>query len=298
MISVLIPTYNYNVLPLVKNIYEQCLKAAVVFEVLVLDDASTDEKISEENAKINSIQHCSFQVLDENLGRSKIRNLLAEKAKYNWLLFLDADTFPSNSEFIENYLSTFSEKNSVVFGGIKYPETSSETFSLRHKYGTERESLSVSERLKNPYRSFITMGFAIKKEIFQKIKFNEKLAGYGYEDSVFANELQKKNISILHIDNPVIHLNLETNEHFIKKSEMALQNLLNFYDSGAVDANTVKILKIYLKLKRINLLFGMRWFFKIFKNQILKNLNSAKPSLFLFDLYRLGYLSFIMSKNA
>jgi len=37
------------------------------------------------------------------------------------------------------------------------------------------------------------MGFAIKKEVFEKIKFNEKLAGYGYEDSVFAFELQKNN---------------------------------------------------------------------------------------------------------
>src|SRR5690606_24025042 len=142
--------------------------------------------------------------------------LLAEKAKFDWLLFLDADTFPSSSNFIQHYLEVFSTKNSVIFGGIEYPKNTTENFSLRHKYGTERESLSLEERLKNPYRSFITMGFAIKKEVFETLKFNEKLSGYGYEDSVFGFELQKNNISLLHIENPIIHLNLETNIEFIK----------------------------------------------------------------------------------
>lgn len=142
------------------------------------------------------------------------------------------------------------------------------------------------------------MGFAIKKEVFETIKFNESLAGYGYEDSVFAFELRKNNISILHIENPVIHLNLENNEAFIKKSELALQNLLRFYETGVIDANTVKILKTYVTLKSCNLLFGAQWFFTIYKNGLLKNLKSANPSLLFFDLYRLGYLSSIKTQNA
>ncbi|MBK5213909.1 MAG: glycosyltransferase [Flavobacteriaceae bacterium] len=298
MISILIPTYNYNIFSLVENLYEQCEKANIVFEILVLDDASTDKKTSKENSKINLLDHCSFQILSENIGRSKIRNLLAEKAKFEWLLFLDADTFPSNPEFITKYLAAFSKEASVIFGGIEYPKNNSENSSLRYKYGTERESLPLAERIKNPYRSFITMGFAIKKEVFRKIKFNEKLAGYGYEDSAFAYELQKNSIALLHIDNPVIHLNLETNEDFIKKSELALRNLMNFYNSEEIDGETVKILKTYLKLKRLNLLFAVRQFFKISEKSILKNLNSPKPSLFFFDLYRLGYLCSLKPKDA
>lgn len=297
MISILIPTYNYNVFHLVENLYKQCENAGIAYEILVIDDASNEHNIINENSKINSFENCSFQVLEENIGRSKIRNLLAEKAKYGWLLFLDADTFPSNPEFISKYISAFTEESPVIFGGIRYPEKSSENFSLRHKYGVERESLSLSERIKNPYRSFITMGFAIKKEVFGKIKFNEKLSGYGYEDSVFGYELQKNKIPLQHIQNPVIHLNLETNADFIKKSQLALQNLLNFYKTGAIDDETVKILKTYLKLKRSNLLFGLRWFFNLSKNKMLKNLNSPEPSLLYFDLYRLGYLSTLKPKD-
>ncbi len=298
MISILIPTYNYNVFPLAENLQKQCENANILYEILVLDDASTDIKSLEENSKINSLKHCSFEVLDKNIGRSKIRNLLAEKAAYDWLLFLDADTFPSNSEFIANYVAAFPEESSVVFGGIAYPKNDSKQYSLRYKYGIERECLSLAERIKNPYRSFITMGFAVKKEIFEILKFNEKLAGYGYEDSVFGYELQKNNIPLQHIDNPIIHLNLETNEDFIKKSQLALQNLLNFYTDGSIDSDTVKILKIYLKLKKWNLLFAARGFFTVFKNPVLKNLASPKPSLSLFDLYRLGYLSSLKTNNA
>ena len=271
--------------------HSQCENADLIYEILVLDDASTDKNTSEENSKINELTNSNFEILQKNIGRSKIRNLLAEKAKYDWLLFLDADTFPSSSEFIINYIKSINSENAIVYGGINYPENTSEAFSLRHTYGIERESLSLRERLKNPYRSFITMGFAIKKEVFQSIKFNENLRGYGYEDSVFAYELQKKKIPLLHIDNPVIHLNLESTDDFIKKSELALQNLLDFYKTGAIDGETVKILSIYLKLKNLGLLFSVRWFFSLSKNIILKNIRSSKPSLFLFDLYRLGYLS-------
>lgn len=298
MISILIPTYNYSVFSLAANLQKQCENATIDFEILVLDDASTLKNIVEENSKINALENCSFEVLEKNIGRSKIRNVLAEKAKYNWLLFLDADTFPSNSNFIQHYLGVFSKENSVIFGGIEYPKNATENFSLRYKYGSERESLSLGERLKNPYRSFITMAFAIKKEVFEKIKFNENLAGYGYEDSVFAKDLKKHNIALLHIDNPVVHLNLEHSEDFIKKSELALQSLMKFYKNSAIDGETVKILKIYLKLKKWNLLFVVRELFVHFKNPLLKNLNSPKPSLFFFDLYRLGYLSSLKSKDA
>lgn len=298
MISVLIPTYNYNVLPLATALHNQCEDVGIAFEIIALDDASTDETFQKDNDKINTLPYGRFEVMETNLGRSKIRNLLATKAKYGWLLFLDADTFPANPDFISKYVTAISEETAVIFGGISYPEKTAEHFSLRHKYGMQRESLPLEKRLKNLYRSFITMGFAIKKEVFEKIKFNEQLAGYGYEDSVFSHDLQKLDIPLKHIANPVVHLNLETNEQFLKKSELALQNLLNFYNQGAVDAETVKILNTYLKLKKWKLLIAVRGFFKISERPLLKNLRSPKPSLFLFDLYRLGYLSTLNGKNA
>ena len=109
MLSILIPTYNYNTLLLVKTLQQQAIESKVVFEILALDDASTDKQCSVENKKINALDHCSFLENEKNIGRTATRNILAKKAKYDWLLFLDADVIPLNHDYIETYALCRSE---------------------------------------------------------------------------------------------------------------------------------------------------------------------------------------------
>ena len=104
MLSILIPTYNYNTLKLVKNLQYQGVKSDVNFEILVLDDASSNSQCSTENKKINALDHCSFLENEKNVGRTATRNILANKAKYNWLLFLDADVTPLDDKLIASYV--------------------------------------------------------------------------------------------------------------------------------------------------------------------------------------------------
>lgn len=293
MISILIPTYNYIVFPLVKNLHQQIENIGIPFEITVMDDASTHSESILENEKINKLSNCELIPLKENIGRSKIRNHLAEHAKFDWLLFLDADTMPTSEKFLQTYLDAFNSGESVIYGGVHYSENFPRSCSLRHRYGLQREAVPVDVRKKNPHHAFITMAFAIKKTVFDKVKFNEKLDGYGYEDSVFAHKLQQQSISILHIDNPVTHRNLETNEVFIQKSHLALKNLLKFHEEGQLNDDNVTILNLYLRLKKYRFLFLIRGFFKVFRNMLKKNLASSHPSLFYFDVYRLGYLSSI-----
>ena len=49
MISILIPTYNYNVFPLVKEAHHQGEKAGIPFEILVYDDCSPNPVGENEN---------------------------------------------------------------------------------------------------------------------------------------------------------------------------------------------------------------------------------------------------------
>ena len=51
MLSILIPTYNLNTLLLVKTLQRQALKSNISFEIVVLDDASSDPQSSIENRK-------------------------------------------------------------------------------------------------------------------------------------------------------------------------------------------------------------------------------------------------------
>jgi len=55
MLSVLIPTYNYNVVPLVKALYVQLEKQNILFEIIIFDNAS-NSILNIENQKINKIK--------------------------------------------------------------------------------------------------------------------------------------------------------------------------------------------------------------------------------------------------
>ena len=91
MLSICIPTYNYDVEKLVSDLSRQCEEASVEFEILVLEDGS-DEKFVNKNNAIESIRGAKHIVSRENFGRSVTRNRLAYAAKYGKLIFIDCDT--------------------------------------------------------------------------------------------------------------------------------------------------------------------------------------------------------------
>lgn len=90
MLSILIPTYNYVCVKLVTDLQQQAERLECPYEILVADDASEDA-FKRENRKINGIPGCKYIELQENVGRSRIRNILGRLARYDFFLFLDCD---------------------------------------------------------------------------------------------------------------------------------------------------------------------------------------------------------------
>ena len=86
MLSILIPVYNYDIFPLVKMLNEEAIRLEVIFEILCLDDASDDMEIQICNKAVQKFNNCIFEILAENIGRSEIRNKLAEKAHFENLI--------------------------------------------------------------------------------------------------------------------------------------------------------------------------------------------------------------------
>ncbi len=296
MLSILIPIYNFDVRKFVKELHLQCKKANVEFEIILVDDASKN-KFQELNKVLEKLKFVNYIQLKENIGRSKIRNLLAEKAKYEYLLFADCDTFPSDENFIIRYLENC-KNNKVICGGITYydKKPASQKEYLRWFYGKNREVRKANERNLYPNKSFMTGNYLINKLIQDDIKFNEKISQYGHEDTLFGIELKRKNIIVKHIDNPIIHLGLETCSEFIEKTKKSIENLLflteNFTYSELYE--DIKLLKVYRKTAKFSFLFKI--YFKIFKKITEKKLCSNSPSLKLFDLYKLAYLHTIKNK--
>ncbi|MCF6364744.1 MAG: glycosyltransferase [Bacteroidales bacterium] len=297
MLSVLIPIYNFDIRQFINELHSQAVHNKIDFEIILADDAS-DLNFRKINIETDKLENVKYIQLTKNIGRSAIRNYLAEQAKYDYLLFADCDSEIQNKDFIKKYI--FDCKNEVVLcGGRTYkkdkPFCNKEYF--RWYYGTKREVKNAEERNKFPNRSFMTNNYIISKSIHNLIKFDEKIAEYGHEDTLFGTELKRKNIKIKHIDNPLIHIGLETCTDFISKTKNGIENLvylLKSYDYPELFED-IKLLNIYKKTSSLSFLF--RLYFKIFRKLTEKNLCGTHPSLKLFDLYKLAYLHKINRKK-
>ncbi|WP_433836574.1 glycosyltransferase family 2 protein [Flavobacterium anhuiense] len=295
MLSILIPVYNYNVLPLVSELVKQCNSSGIIFEILCFDDASN--LFITENQKIDQFQNCCFVVLEKNIGRSAIRNLLAEKAVYQNLLFLDADTFPANPNFISIYISQINNTEKIVYGGILYPTSKPQKEKLlRWVYGKKREALSVSERIKNPYLCFLSLNFLIKKSTFSIVKFNENIPNLRHEDTLFSFNLKENKFEVIHIENPVFHLGLEDSKTFLHKSEEAVLTLKSLVESCLIPSEYTKLSHYFQIIEKYHLQGITAFGFNVFQPLLIKQFLSRKPSLLLFDLYRLGYYCSLKTK--
>ena len=294
MISILIPIYNWDVTKLIDDLHSQAMHTDKEFEFILIDDES-DESYKNINRSINEYSNLQYIELIENIGRSKIRNRLAAMAKYEHLIFMDCDSQIVTNNYIENYLKHCEGEKVVCGGRVYYPAPpDDENLLLRWKYGVHRESTIARIRNNSPNRSFMTNNFMISKSIFNKITFDEKLIGYGHEDTLFGLELARNSISINHIDNQLFHVGLESADEFLSKTNQGLSNLLlllNTKENLAIDLiENVKVLKIFTKFKKFCLVWITAFLFNLFKKYIIRNLKSNNPSLLFFDFYKLGYL--------
>lgn len=288
-LSILIPIYNFQVIPLVHDLTAQCNDLNMEYEIICVDDFSSPE-YQVQNQDLKAIENCTYLKLEKNAGRSKIRNHLAQLAKYKWLLYMDCDSIVPNHNFIKKYVELIEKnKHEVVYGGRIHPKNVDSSVILRYKYGRQREEKPAALRSKNPYLSFMTNNFVISKELYVAIKSDESIIGYGYEDVRFALELQQKNIPILHIDNPLVHIGLEKNKVFIDKTNEGMRNLALLIQNNKIDQR-VKIVKYFKLLKRFNAFKLFQKMYALIDKKIFKNLHSNKPSLFYFDLYKLNRL--------
>lgn len=288
MLSILIPTYNYNVYPLVTELKNQAYNLGITFEILVQDDAS--KKFLEENREINLLQHCSYTLNHTNLGRGNNINLLNNQAKFDYVLIMEADAFPEKKTYLKDLIAAINKETIVLFGGVTYPNQEPDKDKLlRWKYGNERESVSLSERLKNPYHFVFTWNLLLKKEILSKHHFPYNVKDYGYEDVVFIKQLKENKIPIQHFNNMLIHFNSETSIAFLNKTEDAVKTLHQLISNKKLLIEDVKIGKASKMIQLLHLESLARFLFKKTSSKLKANLTSSRPSLLILDLYKLGY---------
>lgn len=284
-LSVLIPTYNYNARALVLSMSEQAKAEHIDAEVIVGDDASTTE-----TAWMDEVEHENgVRIIhaEHNLGRARIRNLMAEEAQGTWLLFVDADALvPEHFSLKKSIDAGFGAP--VVCGGCYHPEVNpNPEATLRYKYERTADCYRSAEvRNQHPHRQLSTFNLLVRRDVFMNLRFDERCTEYGYEDTLFGVRLGYDGIPIAHIDNPLIHNGMDSNAEFLKKTETAMRTL---HRIANLMPRNYGIVGAAYKLKRLHLTWAMRLFYKLFRKPMHANLLSHHPNLFIFKLYKLGY---------
>ena len=301
VLSVCIPVYNSEVKELVVAIAKQIVINNYPVEIIVLDDASRADLEAINRNSIDGINNIRYISLPENVGRSAIRNRFLELANGEFILFIDGDSNVIKEDFIGNYLQSIqSTSGDLIFGGSIYQnERPPRDKYLRWKYSISRESKSALDRTNSHY-GFKTNNFTIKKALLSNFPFDERINGYGHEDTLFGFNLLIKGIKIVHVENPVLNTCLDSNPTFLAKTSESIHNLWFIHKEIQPSVNFinhVRLLKTYYhfrKLRAIPLLRFVNYFVGKMNERLLK---SGWFTLRMFDFYKLALLINIAEKK-
>ena len=181
------------------------------FEVIVVNDCSIDntENVIDEFAKIfPNLKKVNIKEDDYYKHGKKIAIVIGIKgAKYDNLLFTDADCYPANEHWISEMSSGFSDKHEIVLGYGAYKRESGflnklirfDTFLIAANY--------LSAAIKGKAYMGVGRNLAYKKDLFYKQKgFSKHYHIQSGDDDLFINAAcNKDNTSIIVSHNAITY---------------------------------------------------------------------------------------------
>ena len=185
-ISVIIPSYNssHTLCHTIEGILHQ---ENVQAKEIIIVDSSDDGNIEKIKTKYQAFDHIVFSNAGIKVMPAMGRNIGAESAKGNILVFLDSDVIPSQ-QLLEHILNAY-EKGCLVGGvGVDIPEFQiSNLVALAQYYLQFNEYLPTGEKRKKPFLPSCNL-FCDKDLFYKAGKFPEMRAS---EDVVFGLNISK-----------------------------------------------------------------------------------------------------------
>lgn len=188
MISVIIPLYNKE--NSIEGTIQSVLKQKGDFEIVVIDDGSSDRSCEE----VKAIQDKRIKLVTQpNGGPSRARNTGIDNAKGEWLLFLDAD-----DKLLPGALQSFIDLSK------RYPQIRCFAFDfiISRKEGENKFYNKKGVRFfNNPIKGwckrllFPRTGAAFfRKDVLDKFRFNNQLRRY--EDAEWLFRIMGENVFV------------------------------------------------------------------------------------------------------
>jgi GT2 family glycosyltransferase len=177
-ISAILPTLNAA--DLTRRTVERHLEAAAVcdvpFEVIVVDDGSNEAGLT----KLRKLESLGVRIIENrvNLGRGGAINRGAREARGNYLLILDCDCPPADSDFLRSHVDAVKADVDVSIGGLR---------GVGRDFWSRYQELSVKRRERqfragNLY-AFTSQNVMIRADCYRRIDgYDERYDRYGFED--------------------------------------------------------------------------------------------------------------------
>ena len=251
VLSVLIPFFRDNPSSLIEKLTSI---AGSSVEILTYDDGTDDKDLSRDVSAAVKSATCQATLFTahENRGRAYGRNHLFEAAKADWVLFLDADMMPIDDHFIENYLTEIkSETSDVLFGGFKVVETRGTYETEIHRVmSITSDCAPAAERQRLGPKNVASSNLCVRKTVLIAEPFDTGFKGWGWEDSEWAARVNES-FRLKHIDNPALHLGLETTETMLKRFRTSGPNYIRFTQRHPALAKSLPLHKWVTRLRKL-----------------------------------------------
>jgi glycosyltransferase involved in cell wall biosynthesis len=246
------------------------------FEIIVVNDRSSDNSsqiLSEFESEFENFRFLEVHERKSDWNPKKwALKQGVELAKYDYLIFTDADCYPKDELWIQKMANGFLESDFVIGNGIYENEpTFLNNFIQFENYQTSIAMFGLAQKSNN----YMALGrnFGIKKSHYQQFDWGNLINQTGGDDDLLANKIGIKSIAVVdgatvsipknswseYFSQKTRHVSVSTKYSMKNKAIIGLYNLsqLSFYllIMSVLLSNVHLILAISLILFRTLILF-------------------------------------------
>ncbi len=251
-LSIVIPVLDWDLEPLLARLAAGIAGAGATgqVEIVIVDDCSREE-IRRRN-RIAAGRHAAvrYHELAERAGRAGIRNILLARARGRYVLLLDADMLPDRPDFLRRYLAEIRAGHEVVCGGISYRTRilTGRRYDFFLYKGRRTEWLPADRRQRTPWRYLFTGNVLIRRDILERVGFDESFSGYGYEDVEWAIRLARQ-VAVRHIDNTCSHLGLVNKQTTFARMRRSTENYMKLARLHPDEFRQARVFRVFRLLR-------------------------------------------------